>query len=790
MGPFKLSLQKVALIPPIGLLVLYLIMALLNIGEVTVYPSPNLLFALNTLFLTVSGLIVAILSAWSYHSEGDLSLLFLGMATAVGGVLASVAGFAASISVNDNVALFNLGFLFSGGFQLLSAVLIVAGAVPSSQSRRKHLLFFGYVAVATLVIASTVLVIGGFAPTFFAASGPTAIRQWIIVGAGALSAVSSVLLGWQYRLSKSKVVFWYALALALLAISLVGLATYKTPNGPYNWATRVSYWLAGVYFLVAILMARPRSGLDSSSELGVSSNWAEAFRNDSRQLENLFSSMFDGFSYHKILVKEGRPVDYVYIAVNDAFEKMTGLNRKDVIGKRVTEILPGIEKDPADWIGVYGKVAITGQPVIFENYAAQLDRWYSVSAYCPRKGYFVAIFEDITTRKKAEEALRESEARFHSTLDSMIEGGQIIGHDWRYIYINKAAEIQNRKSNKELLGNRYMDMWPGVEFTEGFVKLKCCMEERIPQEMENFFVFPDKTSGWYDLRITPVPEGIFILSVDITERKTAELNLKHKTEELENTQRKLEENAVELEEYSSQLEELAEQRANKLKDSERLAAIGATAGMVGHDIRNPLQAIISDVFLAKTELASIPDSEEKKNALESMDEIEKNIDYINKIVQDLQDYARPLNPKIEESDLKSIVEAFIAKNGLPKNITVKVKIADEARRIRADSYYLNRILFNLVTNAVQAMPDGGKLTIDAHKETDVTVLSVKDTGVGIPREIQDKMFTLMFTTKSKGQGFGLPVVKRMTESLGGTVSFTSQEGKGTSFTVCLPPPKS
>ena len=73
--------------------------------------------------------------------------------------------------------------------------------------------------------------------------------------------------------------------------------------------------------------------------------------------------------------------------------------------------------------------------------------------------------------------------------------------------------------------------------------------------------------------------------------------------------------------------------------------------------------------------------------LESLAEIEKNVDYINKIVQDLQDYARPLNPKIEESDLKSIVEAFIAKNGLPKNIKVNVKISNEARKIRADSYY-------------------------------------------------------------------------------------------------------
>ena len=85
------------------------------------------------------------------------------------------------------------------------------------------------------------------------------------------------------------------------------------------------------------------------------------------------------------------------------------------------------------------------------------------------------------------------------------------------------------------------------------------------------------------------------------------------------------------------------------------------------------------------------------------------------------------------------------------------------------------------------MPNGGKLTIDVHKEANDTILAVRDTGVGIPEEIRDKMFTLMFTTKSKGQGFGLPVVKRMTESLGGTVTFESQEGKGTTFTVCLPP---
>jgi signal transduction histidine kinase len=236
-------------------------------------------------------------------------------------------------------------------------------------------------------------------------------------------------------------------------------------------------------------------------------------------------------------------------------------------------------------------------------------------------------------------------------------------------------------------------------------------------------------------------------------------------------------------------EEQAQEAAKKLKDSERLAAIGATAGMVGHDIRNPLQAITSDVYLAKTELDSTVDSEEKKNALESLQEIEKNVDYINKIVADLQDFARPLKPNAEETDLKLIIDELLAKNGLPDNINVSVKVEAEARKVVADSTFINRIMYNLVNNAVQAMPKGGKLTIHAYKEAKDVVITVKDTGVGITEAVKSKLFTPMFTTKAKGQGFGLPVIKRMTEALGGTVTFESQEDKGTTFIVRLPLPK-
>ena len=248
----------------------------------------------------------------------------------------------------------------------------------------------------------------------------------------------------------------------------------------------------------------------------------------------------------------------------------------------------------------------------------------------------------------------------------------------------------------------------------------------------------------------------------------------------------LEENEKELRKHSEHLEELVEERTKQLKDSERMVAIGQTAGMVGHDIRNPLQAITSDVYLAKTELTAIPESGEKKNALESLQEIEKNVDYINKIVADLQDFAKPLNPHTEETDLKHIIDELLKKSGLPENVKVSIKVESGARKIVADSSYINRIMYNLVTNAVQAMPKGGKLTIHACKQGNDSIITVKDIGVGIPESVKNKLFTPMFTTKAKGQGFGLPVIKRMTEALGGTVSFESQEGKGTTFMIRLP----
>ena len=181
-------------------------------------------------------------------------------------------------------------------------------------------------------------------------------------------------------------------------------------------------------------------------------------------------------------------------------------------------------------------------------------------------------------------------------------------------------------------------------------------------------------------------------------------------------QGKLEEKAAEVEEYASQMELLAEEGQKNFKDAERMAAIGQTAGMVGHDIRNPLQAITSELYLEKLEIDSLSDGEAKENLLESIRGIEENLVYINKIVADLQDYARPLNPKKEKLEAEKAIKDASSMVMIPDNVEVSITVEKELPYLTADSTMLKRIFVNLIQNAVQAMPNGGKLTISAYSQ--------------------------------------------------------------------------
>jgi PAS domain S-box-containing protein len=142
------------------------------------------------------------------------------------------------------------------------------------------------------------------------------------------------------------------------------------------------------------------------------------------------------------------------------------------------------------------------------------------------------FIRDITMRVEAEERHRNAELRYRNTLDNMIEGCQIIDRNWRYVYLNDSAVRQSHKELDELLGYTMMEVFPGIENTEMFVTLRDCMEHQTACRLDNKFVFADGTSGDFELSVQPVPEGLFILSADVTKRKTAERSLRNSEENL------------------------------------------------------------------------------------------------------------------------------------------------------------------------------------------------------------------------------------------------------------------
>ncbi|KQV97555.1 response regulator [Rhizobacter sp. Root1221] len=138
----------------------------------------------------------------------------------------------------------------------------------------------------------------------------------------------------------------------------------------------------------------------------------------------------------------------------------------------------------------------------------------------------IRVVVDVTAYKRAEAALKASQERYHRTLENMLEGCQIIGFDWRYIYINRAGIEHARKPLDELIGRTMMDAYPGIELSEAFGAIETCMRNRVPHQMESPFAYPDGETAWFELRIQPVPDGVFILSVDITQRQQAEAALR------------------------------------------------------------------------------------------------------------------------------------------------------------------------------------------------------------------------------------------------------------------------
>jgi PAS domain S-box-containing protein len=223
------------------------------------------------------------------------------------------------------------------------------------------------------------------------------------------------------------------------------------------------------------------------------------------------------------------------------------------------------------------------------------------------------------------------------------------------------------------------------------------------------------------------------------------------------------------------------QMEQQLFKSERLAAIGELAAMIGHDLRNPLTGITGAAYYLKTKLGKKMDIKAK----EMLEIIEKDIEYSNKIINDLLEYSREIRLEQVGTTPKSLVREALSLVTVPENIRV-INLSKNKPRMKADAEKMKRTLANMIKNAFDAMPIGGTLTIKSRRINNNVQIAFADTGIGMSKQVLDKLWRPLFTTKAKGMGFGLPICKRIVEAHGGKISVESTVGKGTTFTITVP----
>lgn len=263
--------------------------------------------------------------------------------------------------------------------------------------------------------------------------------------------------------------------------------------------------------------------------------------------------------------------------------------------------------------------------------------------------------------------------------------------------------------------------------------------------------------------------GILGMYSDITERKRIENEIRQLNEELE----------VKVQERTRQLLEAQETLVRK----EKLAVLGQVAGSVGHELRNPLGVMNNAVYFLQ---AVLPDADEMVK--EYLGIIKNEIAVADRIVGDLLDSVRTKPPQPQMIGVDNLIAQVLNKCDIPATVTVTQDIPATLPSLMVDPIQVGQVFRNLISNGVEAMPEGGTLTIRASADptAQTIAVSVQDTGTGMTQEHLSRLFQPLFTTKAKGIGLGLVVVKNLTQANGGKVEVTSQPGQGTTFTITLP----
>jgi PAS domain S-box-containing protein len=382
-----------------------------------------------------------------------------------------------------------------------------------------------------------------------------------------------------------------------------------------------------------------------------------------------------------------------------------------------------------------------------------------------------------------------SERRHRDMVDGILEACLLLDHDWRYLYLNPAAEKQNRLPNQQLLGRRFTDVWPGVEHTRPFALMQRCMREHETFHEEVEFTFPDGRIAWFDLRGYPVPEGIVVLSLDVTERRAAEQALHRLNESLEQT--------VVARTEALQVALARAENADRIKS--------AFLATMSHELRTPLNSIIGFTGIILRGLAG-PLSPEQARQLGMVQGSARHLlELINDVLDLSKIEAGQFTVRREKFAIAEVVER-VAETLRPlaekRGLSLSLERPPALPEITGDRRRTEQILLNLGSNAIKFTDHGAvRLRVDVPPLAEVPEgiapgpvlrFAVVDTGIGIAPEQLETIFQPFHQVDGgisrghDGTGLGLTICRRLASLLGGRVEARSREGLGSEFLFFLP----
>lgn len=393
---------------------------------------------------------------------------------------------------------------------------------------------------------------------------------------------------------------------------------------------------------------------------------------------------------------------------------------------------------------------------------------------------FIAIIKNVRRRNKAEQEIRElneglekkveqksrelvaSELHFRNILDNLLEGVQIIGFDWRYKYVNDAFLKHAKYTREELEGFTVQEKYPGIENTAIYKVYEKCFKERVAIHLENEFEYPDGSQGWFELSFQPVPEGIFILSMDISERKKSELDLI-------DANKMLDRRAAELQSSNTELERFAY--------------------VASHDLQEPLRMVSSFLHLLERKLGDTLEPTHKQYIDFAVDGAER----MKTLIQDLLQYSRVGTSKQDHTlmNCNEVMETVRSVLSISIQETNTQLVVHDLPVVKAAEAQMLQLFQNLIGNAIKYKSDKTPvIEIGCNDKGSKWEFFVKDNGIGIDPKFFDKIFIIFQRLHNKteysGTGIGLAICKKIVERHGGNLWVDSALGHGSTFYFTLP----